>query len=857
MTTEAVADTGDLAGVEPFRSLEAMREAHVSLRRRFPFDAESGLTGSRDIRLFMHQVEQTGTILQTARERREAHDILDFWVSFLLLHNQDLEEVDLAAHDPNLEPILPDEPRPFVGLAAFDYTTQEYFFGRERLIDAFVEQLRIAPALVILGASGSGKSSLLRAGLIPALQRGVLPRSGQWAYIGPVLPGHDPLQALAEACTRYFRSKGESNALIGKQHLHRPDLLARLCNHIGRPTVFILDQFEELFTLGSNKADRDLFARNLLNLLDPAHPHRHVLVLAMRADFEEALLALLPEEKGEGEQDRAALSFRSPLLRQSNVAVTALSARELREAIERPAERVGLRFEEGVVDELIADVLGEPGALPLLQFSLNRLWEQRVRSRITMLAYRNLGNSKLLLSKSADELYDNLLPEDQFTARRILLRMVRPGEGVEVTSNRVRVRDLFRSGEASDRVRRVLDKLIGAGLVRLPSPDEQRTDQVEIAHEALIRNWPRLVRWVEEDRKQLRRRQPITDAARRWEDAGKDASFLWRGRLLREALIDPASVHDLSPAERAFLGASVMAEAQEQEVQAAAAQRELERQQMLVAEQARAEAEERMRRELEIRAEAEEQMRREEQRRAEAQAVRSRRLSWLAGTLLLATFVAIVAAGIFFQQQQQLVSIGGILTNQVSSATALAATSAVEQSTALAVNTGAALRDSEAQAAIQTRDSAQTLATLDEATSQALEATAAVLASNNAVNQATSTAQMEKITSRDATLAAVQQTSTQVAGDLATATVSLAELNDTRATVGTALVDLNASSTAVTGALATSASELATATRELATVRAEVGALNPALATVQAAQTSIAQTSTAEVTPILTLTSTP
>ena len=149
-----------------------------------------------------------------------------------------------------------------------------------------------------------------------------------------------------------------------------------------------------------------------------------------------------------------------PHFEQAAVRVTPLNAAELREAIERPAGLVGLKFEAGVVEALLQDILGEPTALPLLQFTLLKLWEEREHNWVTWEAYRRLGGGRLALAHSADAFYKRLIPEEQITVRRILLRMVRPGEGLEVTSSRVRREVLYQAGEAHDRVDRVLDKLI-------------------------------------------------------------------------------------------------------------------------------------------------------------------------------------------------------------------------------------------------------------------------------------------------------------------------------------------------------------------------------------------------------------
>ncbi len=227
--------------------------------------------------------------------------------------------------------------------------------------------------------------------------------------------------------------------------------------------------------------------------------------------------------------------------------MTPLNAAELREAIERPAELVGLKFEEGVVDALINALLGEPAALPLLQFTLLKLWESREHNRVTKEAYRQLGGGLSALARSADEFYMKLIPEEQVTVKRILLRMVRPGEGLEVTSSRVPRKALYKGSDAADRIDRVLDKLIQRRLVRLTESGSSDA-QVEVAHEALVRNWPRLVEWLEEERAAINMRRRLETKSAEWMRLGQGKS----------GLLDDVQLHEakrwLESAEAAYLG---------------------------------------------------------------------------------------------------------------------------------------------------------------------------------------------------------------------------------------------------------------------------------------------------------------
>jgi hypothetical protein len=180
------------------------------------------------------------------------------------------------------------------------------------------------------------------------------------------------------------------------------------------------------------------------------------------------------------------------------VQVLPLNAEELRRAILEPAEMVGLRFQEGIVEALISEVLGEPAALPLLQFTLRALWDERRRNRITWDVYKQVGGGRTALARAADRLYNGLIPEEQVTAKRILLRLVRPGAGLEVTSGRVAVSRTAGHGRGPrDGWRGCWTELLAARQLKESQGDVAADRQVEVAHEALVRNWPTLVEWLE------------------------------------------------------------------------------------------------------------------------------------------------------------------------------------------------------------------------------------------------------------------------------------------------------------------------------------------------------------------------
>jgi hypothetical protein len=208
--------------------------------------------------------------------------------------------------------------------------------------------------------------------------------------------------------------------------------------------------------------------------------------------------------------------------------VLPLTAPELRDTIEKPAALVGLKFEAGIVDRLIAEMLGEPAALPLLQFTLLKLWDHRQRSRITWAAYNEVGSGRLAVARRADAFYRNLTPDEQSTARRVLLYLARPLRSADATSRHIRLDTLLGLGEPHDRVVRIVEKLRQARLVRIGDDGTPGSARVEIAHEALVRNWPTLVDWLEDERSALSvRRRPRSCSSARWRWASASA-WAWR-----------------------------------------------------------------------------------------------------------------------------------------------------------------------------------------------------------------------------------------------------------------------------------------------------------------------------------------
>ena len=472
----------------------------------------------------------------------------------------------------------PGEP-PFKGMQYFDEIDSDLFFGRELLTAKIVSRLRDTQFLsVIIGASGSGKSSLVRAGLIPTLKKGELlvdgskPPDGSPAWqVYVITPTAHPLEALAIGL-HPASDPVAATATLADDLLQDPRSLALFLarqNPKGH-TLLVIDQFEELFTLCRDDFEREAFVDNLLTTLSQGNGNI-TLILTLRADFY-AHLAQYPE-------------LRDAVARQQEY-IGPMTTEELRRAIEEPAQRGHWSFEPGLVDLILRDVGDEPGALPLLSHALLETWKRRAGHTLTLKGYADAGGVRGAIAHTAESLYQNLPMEEQGIARNIFLRLTELGEGTEDTRRRASFDELISEAENVDEVRRVLNRLADARLVTLGE------STAEVAHEALIREWPALREWLNQDREGLRLHRHLTEAAYEWELLGRDTGALYRGAHLAQAR-EWAALHPkaLNAGERAFLTASLVQEQQEEREREDQRQRELEAARKLV-EMERAKAEE-------------------------------------------------------------------------------------------------------------------------------------------------------------------------------------------------------------------------------------------------------------------------
>jgi DNA-binding SARP family transcriptional activator len=381
---------------------------------------------------------------------------------------------------------------PYQGLAPYDVDDGDRFFGRDEEIATCLARLRSARLLIVTGPSGCGKSSLVRAGVVPALAR-----DGRSAVV--FVPGNDPAAAMTEA----------------------------LSSCTGSP-VLIVDQFEELLTVDDEAHTR---TRALCARLADYTSGRAPVVVVIRADH-------IAELSVNAEFAR--------LVEQGLHLVSPLAGDCLREAIEDPATQAGLRLEAGLVDLLVRDCEGEPGALPLLSHALAETWQRRDGRVLTVEGYRATGEIRGAVARSADRLYESLPAEQRRTLRALLLRLVSPSTDGPPVRSRVATGAI---GDDTDRDR-VLRRLVRARLVTAEK------DSVELAHEALARAWPRLQSWLDEDAAGQRILRHLTAAADGWESLGRPGSELiaasvstppWNGTGQRHRTSPPENVHSSTP----------------------------------------------------------------------------------------------------------------------------------------------------------------------------------------------------------------------------------------------------------------------------------------------------------------------
>ena len=439
---------------------------------------------------------------------------------------------------------------PYRGLFAFREEDAEFFFGREDFTNTLVKTVHHQPLVAVIGSSGSGKSSVVFAGLVKHLRD-----TNNW-HIVDFRPGSRPLFSLAAALV----SQEES-------HLNRTDRLRSTRNlandlkqyenglldvvddilreYSSKHFLLIADQFEELYTLCKDSQERKAFLDRLLEAINSYH--NFTFVITLRADF-----------LGQ------ALSYRpfADALQYADLKLAPMTERELQTSVEQPAELLGVRIEQGLTERILSAVSAEPGDLPLLEFALTQLWEKQQDAQLTHAAYERIGGVEAALACYAQETYNQLNCEQKEKVRRIFIQLVYPGQGTEDT-RRVATRT-----EVGEENWDLVSHLADARLVVTGYDEKTGLETVEIVHEALIRNWGQLQEWMQQDREFRHWQEQLRAAMRSWESSGEDEGGLLRGKPLTDALYwQSKRFIELSSFESSFIGLSVELRSRESEKQ--------------------------------------------------------------------------------------------------------------------------------------------------------------------------------------------------------------------------------------------------------------------------------------------------
>ncbi len=451
---------------------------------------------------------------------------------------------------------------PYKGLRPFSEADAPDFYGREALVERLLARLsgngQAARFVVVVGPSGSGKSSAVRAGLVAAIRRGDISGSDAW-FVTDMHPGHHPLEELEAALVRI--AVRPPAGLLGQLESGPRGLLNAVDRllHEGAELLLVVDQFEELFTQTEDEAERALLLESLrVSTADPASRIR--VVVTLRADFYDRPLRY--PRIGE-------------LLGSTTEPVAPLTPEELERAIVQPAQRAGLTVDAGLVPQIAADVAEQPGTLPLVQYALTELFDRRVDGRLTLDAYQEVGGVAGALAASAEHLYltRDLVGRD--AVRQLFLRLVTLGEGTADTRRRVRLSEL----SAIEVDQPALDSALEAyGRHRLLTFDRDpatREPTVEVAHEAILGAWGTLGTWIDEAREDLRQHRWLAQSASEWEASGREPSFLVRGVRLDDVEGWAAGTElALTRPERAFLAESLSSRAAEAAAETARVERE-------------------------------------------------------------------------------------------------------------------------------------------------------------------------------------------------------------------------------------------------------------------------------------------
>ncbi len=527
----------------PLTTIDEINAEHDRLVERFQGEGGNREALCGEVIEFLHGVAAMGARLYSDSDRSSAQSLLSYWSNSLYRYDVPADRLprgELAPYDPEAGADLRTAEFPFASPQTLDDASPAQRRAWSRLMTDALTILRANRLLVIIGAPGSGRSFLLQQGLWPRLaRRGPVADDATAAplrCLGVLAAGGSPLENLVgilaptddprELAARVARLRAEPARFIQETA------------PASRDAVIGVDQFEEIFAFAAGP-DVTAFLRALAAWVDLGQ----TAIVVGDADT-------LTRLAGRDEFTR--------WLNDAQLNVT-FDANELREIVEEPAQRVGLIFEEGVIERLLRDVQGDPAALALLQFSLRRMWDERggrLRNRISFEIYRQLGGGWVALQRAAERVYRQPgIARDAI--KGLFMRLLTPhlGSGFSVTP----VPLDFPGGAAApeERLDEIVAEFCEAGLLRVIEPGQSEPRRVTVSHPALVRHWPRIVEWLDEKRVQMRGRLMLRNASEQWRESG-EGSLFWRGSMLAEAFTYP----QLNPVEHDFLAASQRAQRQ-------------------------------------------------------------------------------------------------------------------------------------------------------------------------------------------------------------------------------------------------------------------------------------------------------
>jgi hypothetical protein len=411
--------------------------------------------------------------------------------------------------------IIVDETNPYQGLFAFTPETAKFFFGRQKEIKKLEEKVKDCNFVPVIGASGSGKSSLVRAGLIPRLL------ALGWQVLPPIKPGAEPLKTLKLLVGGLFEvsEREQIDRILEQQGLGA--VVSRLPGEAR--VLLVVDQFEEVFTQCQDRQERQRFI-DCLTSVRQSDNHRLVVVTTMRADFVDRWLTS---------------GVLTQAIQDDALFLGVLAGVNLEDAIEQPSAIQGYNLQPGLLELILRDVANEENCLPLLEFALTELWEKRDRSNqlLTVAEYQGLGGLVGALDRHAEDIYQDLAARGQGDwVQRVMLRLVRTGEGMQDTRQRrsqVELLEMVKDAATREKIEKTIDKLVTGRLLTIDRVNGENV--IDLSHEALMQGWKSFVKWREIDRDLRRLVDKIEEARRDWLVQKQQGKYLLEGRLLGDA----------------------------------------------------------------------------------------------------------------------------------------------------------------------------------------------------------------------------------------------------------------------------------------------------------------------------------